>query len=299
MRILVAYDGSGSADAALVDLRRAGLPERASVLVVSIAGLWLSFLTEPRWAVKAPADRFDSKALEAYTAAFDARVEEARALAATACARLRASFPTWRVTAAGSCGTPATEILEFAAVWNPTLVVVGSHDRTALGRLLLGSVSRRIAVEARCSVRVARAAAADGPAPARLLVGVDGSTESLRAVRAVARRRWPPGSAVHVVTAGGQGVPGAAGVAGAPRPLRWTRAARRRAEASLGAAGLAVAFAFPTESPADALVRLAESSGADAVFVGSRKPGTAGRLPHGSVSLAVASRAPCSVEIVR
>ena len=37
MRILIAYDGSHSADAALDDLQRAGLPHDAEALILSVA----------------------------------------------------------------------------------------------------------------------------------------------------------------------------------------------------------------------------------------------------------------------
>ena len=42
MRILIGYDGSGHADAALGDLKRAGLPGDSKVLVVSAADLLMS-----------------------------------------------------------------------------------------------------------------------------------------------------------------------------------------------------------------------------------------------------------------
>ena len=38
MRILIGYDGSEGADAAIDDLRNAGLPRDAEALIVSIAG---------------------------------------------------------------------------------------------------------------------------------------------------------------------------------------------------------------------------------------------------------------------
>lgn len=37
MKILIAYDGSASSDAALHDLRRAGLPDSTEALVISVA----------------------------------------------------------------------------------------------------------------------------------------------------------------------------------------------------------------------------------------------------------------------
>ena len=41
MKILIGYDGSESADAALKDLTRAGLPSEADVLVMSLADVFL------------------------------------------------------------------------------------------------------------------------------------------------------------------------------------------------------------------------------------------------------------------
>ena len=41
MKILIAYDGSECADAALADLPRAGLPRQAEVIVLSVTETWL------------------------------------------------------------------------------------------------------------------------------------------------------------------------------------------------------------------------------------------------------------------
>jgi nucleotide-binding universal stress UspA family protein len=41
MKILITYDGSECAEAALDDLRRAGLPPAADALVVSVTEVWL------------------------------------------------------------------------------------------------------------------------------------------------------------------------------------------------------------------------------------------------------------------
>lgn len=66
MKVLVAYDGSESADTAIDGLRRAGLPIEANALVVSVAEVWLptpeheasfrdSFPTEIPWLEQARA----------------------------------------------------------------------------------------------------------------------------------------------------------------------------------------------------------------------------------------------------
>src|ERR1041384_1510603 len=41
MKILIGHDGSQSADAALVDLQRAGLPDEAEALIVSVADVMI------------------------------------------------------------------------------------------------------------------------------------------------------------------------------------------------------------------------------------------------------------------
>jgi nucleotide-binding universal stress UspA family protein len=47
-------------------------------------------------------------------------------------------------------------ILEYAAEWQPAVIVVGSHGRTGLDRFLLGSVSENVVRHAPCSVAVVR-----------------------------------------------------------------------------------------------------------------------------------------------
>lgn len=47
-------------------------------------------------------------------------------------------------------------ILEFAAQWHPNLIVLGSHGRTGLKQLLIGSVSDAVSRHAPCSVLIVR-----------------------------------------------------------------------------------------------------------------------------------------------
>lgn len=80
------------------------------------------------------------------------RVTEARRLAARARAQgIRATFLLWE-------GDPGQSIVDAASSEEVDLVIVGSHRRGAVGRLLLGSVSQHVASHARCPVLVARAA---------------------------------------------------------------------------------------------------------------------------------------------
>ena len=51
---------------------------------------------------------------------------------------------------------PKQIIVEEAAEWNAGLIVLGSHGRRGVDRLLLGSTSEAVAAHAGCSVRVVR-----------------------------------------------------------------------------------------------------------------------------------------------
>jgi nucleotide-binding universal stress UspA family protein len=79
-------------------------------------------------------------------------------------------------------------------------------------------------------------------------------------------------------------------------------AAATAASAKLSAAAnqaFSVTMALPMGSPKQTILEQAEGWGADLIVVGSHGYGTWERLLLGSVSLAVASHAHCSVEIVR
>jgi nucleotide-binding universal stress UspA family protein len=54
------------------------------------------------------------------------------------------------------CGAPADELIATAKETGADLIVVGAANRSALGRLFLGSVSGRLLSHAPCSVLIAR-----------------------------------------------------------------------------------------------------------------------------------------------
>ena len=83
-------------------------------------------------------------------------IDEASELAEEGSQCVHARFPCWDVHGEPVVGTPAQAIMQKADEWQVDLILVGSHGRSALGRLLLGSVSKQGATESGCSVRVAR-----------------------------------------------------------------------------------------------------------------------------------------------
>jgi nucleotide-binding universal stress UspA family protein len=55
-------------------------------------------------------------------------------------------------------GDVRLKIIDSAAEWNADLIVIGSHGRSGIPRLLLGSVAEFVARNALCSVEIVRAA---------------------------------------------------------------------------------------------------------------------------------------------
>ena len=91
-----------------------------------------------------------------YVEASEAARKEHEALADQMAARLQSAG----VTAVPELreGDAATEILTAASASNADLIVIGTHGRTGLTRLILGSVARNVLQHARCSVLVVRGA---------------------------------------------------------------------------------------------------------------------------------------------
>jgi nucleotide-binding universal stress UspA family protein len=63
------------------------------------------------------------------------------------------SIPVHHVFAEGD---PATEIVRYAADAGIDLIVMGTHGRTGLDRLLMGSVAEKVMRDAHCSVLVVK-----------------------------------------------------------------------------------------------------------------------------------------------
>ncbi|HEU4597782.1 MAG TPA: universal stress protein [Pyrinomonadaceae bacterium] len=313
LKILIGYDGSACAEAALDDLRRAGLPARGvEALALSVAEVYMLPPPPSSYEIVEAATAEDAREADRLKYAGNVRAfEEAQGFARRAGERLRENFPEWEVKTEAVSGSPAWELIVRADTWKPDLIVVGSHGRSALGRFVLGSVSQRALTEARCSVRVARGRVEVEPeAPARVVVGVDGSEGSDAAVRAVAARDWPAQSEARVLIVHDPLVPSLVGRI-IPPVAKWTKQVneaetewlRQTAESAtqkLSDAGLVVSSAVVEGDPKRLLVEEAARWGADCLFVGST--GFSNRIERfllGSVSSAVAARAHCSVEVVR
>lgn len=70
--------------------------------------------------------------------------------------RLRDLFHSANVEETVNEGHPAESILSEAGEWDADLIVVGSHGRRGLSKLVMGSVSAAVTGHAPCSVAVIR-----------------------------------------------------------------------------------------------------------------------------------------------
>lgn len=280
MRVLIAYDGSAYAEIAVSDLERAGLPSDTQATVISVI--------DPKdWMKKLPA------------------VERS---AEEVCNRLQTLFPCWTVQLETPEGHAAQTILNRSKAWHAGLIVAGTHGRTGLGRLVLGSVSTALMRDALCSVRVARAGSGRPSGPLRLLIGNDGSPEADLAVNEVCRRSWPTGTEVRVVAVAEEfayaDVERSMRVSGSEPQIgvhehRWLENVTDQSFQKLNRAGLKASSAVEEGDPKDAIIHEARAWKADAVFVGACGLGQLERFLLGSVSAAIVSKAPCTVEVVR
>ena len=144
MRILVAFDGSPSSEAAVEEVIRRPWPAGTEVRLVTAVERPLP-TPAPDGAVYGPlVERMRScMREEAYR----------RIQAALARMRIRPDLSTSFELREGS---PKSSLLEAIRDWRAELVVTGSHGTTGLARLFLGSVSHALVTHAPCNVEVVK-----------------------------------------------------------------------------------------------------------------------------------------------
>ncbi|HKX33069.1 MAG TPA: universal stress protein, partial [Blastocatellia bacterium] len=213
-------------------------------------------------------------------------------------------------------GDPKTAILEEAEQWRADLIVLGTHGYNALERLWLGSVSRAVVSHAECSVEIVRRRGNQGitGGAMKILLAVDGSESSDAAVSELIVRPWPLGSEVRIISV--------VHLPLTPSPEAWSasesfyaeleKIGREQAQAAIDAAtarlresnsarepGWTLTSTITIGHPEEAIIETAKKWEANLILMGSHGYHGFKRFLLGSVSQAVASHAPCSVEIVR
>ena|SRR5687768_11045594 len=305
--IIVGYDGSECASAAIAALCRAGLPARARAVVTTLAEVHVPVVLAP-----AVGDFHNgaTTAGEVMEHLMERASKDAARIAAEGAERLRTVFPRWDVDTSSRFASATHGLIEEAERHGASMIVVGSHGRSAVGRFLIGSVSQFVLNHATCSVRIARPHPKRPGDAVRLLVGIDGSEDSMAAVDELRRRRWPPGSQVRLLLCADYKL-WAYLIAAEPEEAPLLQEIRRergfvspmdvvdRAAEQLRENGLIVTPGVREGDPKRVLLLEAHEWGADCIHLGAKGHGPLQRFFIGSVSASVAARAACSVEVTR
>lgn len=290
MRVLIASDGSASARAALAAALRFPWPPGSRARGVVALG-------KVGW-----------------TGASEFRAEMVRALHAHAeelRTALKAHWPRAEVVELHQ--GPADGILAEAARFRADAIVLGWRGHGSFARLLAGSVSRAVAERAKCSVLVVRAdAAIASPLAHRFAVGFDGSRNSRKALRFLARLAPPPRNRLLLLevvepllepplSRATRELRSRVRAMLAVATARRVRKARRRVSAAaerLRARGWRVGVAVSIGEPLSDLLESAGASAAEALVVGARGA-TRRHLLLGSVSAAALDRSALPLLIAR
>lgn len=226
-------------------------------------------------------------------------LQGAEALMARAVAQAKDLTPTVEVDSVIDRRRPAEALLDLAQ--GAELLVLGTHRLSATERVLGGSLAYQVAAAAPVPTVVV-----PGGVPrdaAGVVVGVDGSADSLQAVELAAQEAERTGQALHVVLAWTEPTVYAA-VDVYPEGLTDMMKEQERLVLAESVAGLAerhpdlvVHERLVREQAATAL--LDEAEHARLLVVGSRGRHGLTRLLLGSVSHTVVLHAPCPVMIAR
>jgi nucleotide-binding universal stress UspA family protein len=287
MKILISYDGSSHANAALKDLLRAGLPANAEAVVMSMPKSYLRAGPALREAERngrtgAPAGMVEE-------------IEEAAAMAKHASDLIRESFPAWEVRADLAFGSTARVIAKKTSQWNPNLIALGLQGDAKPE--YFGGVLRRIAVGAKCSVRVARRFDAGTDEPPRVLLCVDGSPYTEAAVNAVASRDWPKGTEVRILTVVNPfdySIPEFV-----DKALERAKPLHRLIANELDCTAAFTSSVVGEGEPEKVILRVIEEWRPDCVFLAPHSRNRFSRALLGGVSGTVVARAKCAVELAR
>jgi nucleotide-binding universal stress UspA family protein len=288
--IVVGYDGSPGAEIALLwaadAAKRQGLP-----LTVLHSGEPAAFPVEPAYSAERLAEEL---------------ADESQGILVAGIERASAVLDRSEISSVSSDLSPAAALVEASE--KADFVVTGSRGRGRVAGGLLGSVSYAVTAHARCPAVVVRGEAPGHPDPDhKVVVGVDDSLPSQRALEVAADIAARSGARLHVVKVGHLISPeGWAYAESQKGGTRHSRSVTEEAQQTLDNARERVTRAHPdvpleTEvlygDPGEVLTDLGASAGL--IVVGSRGRGGFAGLLLGSVSHKVIHNAECPVMVVR
>jgi nucleotide-binding universal stress UspA family protein len=279
-RILAGVDDSNVSNQAVAFATRlAG--EHGSQLIVCNSVNWLPLVTQLA---------SSGAMIDPTPAVDDLKAEGAALLDRAVAAAARGGVTAQRVALEGD---PARNLLEQAAEWKCSLIVMGTHGRQGLERLFVGSTTEAVLRGSSIPVLTVR----DGVTPAAphkrcfegIVAGVDESEPSDAAVRTILALPAEDRRRVIFYSVAG------AGEDEADRAHRVIA----KAVAAANAFGISAKGRVIGGNPDEALIAAAQQQGADLIVLGSHGRHGLQRLFLGSVAEGVVRKSPLPVLVVR
>jgi len=202
-------------------------------------------------------------------------------------------------------GAAALVILDVAREMEADLLILGTHGRSGVRKLVLGSVAEKVVDEAPCPVLTVPSAAERSPDPPlfrHVLCGVDFSEASRRAVELAIFLAEEAGGRLTLMhsiewsTDDRHPVPATFGVNLYRQSLLTdTRARLAELVPAETREWCQVDLRAACGDPAAEILRAAEAEGADLIVVGADRPGPIDRMIFGSVAPLVIRQVACPV----
>ncbi len=197
-------------------------------------------------------------------------------------------------------------IVEEAKSIGADLIVLGAKGHSAVGRVLLGSVSDFVATQAPCSVMVVRPSMARDDAPEfTVTVGYDGSSGGETALKQYNQFEWGPATKTEVLTVvpivrffGKDVLPESVSRRTEQHEIA-TQATAAAASKIAGSGAKVDSHIVEAEHIGEQIVQFAKDQRSDLVIVGDTGLSAISRMLLGSVSRYVLRHADCGVWIAR
>jgi nucleotide-binding universal stress UspA family protein len=288
--IVVGYDGSPGADVALMWAAASAKRQRLPLTVLH-SGEPAAFPVEPAYSAERLAEEL---------------ADESQGILRAGIERATTVLDPSDVSGVSAQQSPAAALVEASE--KADFIVTGSRGRGRFTGGLLGSVSYAVTAHARCPAVVVRGENPAHPdAEHKVLVGVDDSVPSQRALEAAANIASRAGARLHIVRVGHLRSPeGWAYAESVKGGTPHSRSVTDEVQQTLDHARAQVAAAHPdlpveTEvlygDPGEVMSGLGAAAGL--IVVGSRGRGGFAGLLLGSVSHKVIHEAECPVMVVR
>jgi nucleotide-binding universal stress UspA family protein len=205
--------------------------------------------------------------------------------------------------------SPAPPIVEYAEEADIDLIVMGTHGRRGVRKLLLGSVAAEVTRMAPCSVLTVPSRDDSGPAPdfRRILVPVDFSDPSIHALKVACGLANDLGSRLYLAYVLGEILHPAFYNMGArrlsdfqPEALHWAKSALKEAAENTGNCGRIRMDYFALEGhAAREIVRFIRNHPTELIVMGSHGRTGIKQVLLGGTTEKVISGAECPVLVVK